>query len=275
MISKLTVALTKKEAEIYFAQGLHKEAMVLYEGLLNSASGLPESIRDSIRQRMAGIALAIESADVDPSSRMTEEELQTLRSGWGSHTNRRDHLICGGALCQIGCYEEALREFSFLLEKRFPALLLIDPIMECLARLNSESTIAASIDTFFSNHTSAKSIGSGLLQRCAIELEEKGFTSHSVALWQKLASQNPDQPRWAQHIERISALRPAVPPPPPGKQPLPLPETLSAADRLHRCLRDAVELLKRAGRWAASRSLPMAGRPASERPATESKPRYR
>jgi hypothetical protein len=159
----------------------------------------------------------MESADVDPSSRMTEEELQTLKSGWGSRNNGRDHLICGGALCQIGCYEEALREFSFLLEKRFPALLLIDPIMECLARLNSESTIAASIDTFFSNHTSAKAIGSGLLQRCAIELEEKGFIRHSLALWQKLATQNPDQPGWAQHIERINAVTPAVTPSPPEK----------------------------------------------------------
>ncbi len=253
MSSKLTVALTKKEAEIYFAQGLHKEAMALYEGLLNSASGLPESIRDSIRQRMAGIDLAMESADIDPYCRMTEDEMETLRSGWGGHHNSRDHLICGGALYQIGCHEEALKEFALLLEKRFPAMLLIDPVMECLARLNPPSTIALSVDTFFSNRISGESIGSGLLERCAIALEEKGFARHSLAIWETLDSQYPDQPGWAEHIERIHALRSAVTAPSPETQSLTLPEPLSAADRLTRFLWETVGWIERGARWLSDR----------------------
>ena len=55
MKGKITTLLTKKEAEIYQAQGLHEEARKLYDGLLETSPTIDPGLKSMVESKIQGI----------------------------------------------------------------------------------------------------------------------------------------------------------------------------------------------------------------------------
>lgn len=182
MASKLTVALTKKEAETYCAQGLHREALTLYEALLSNTPNISDTLKANIRNRVLKIVEEMEQADLDPHQKLSAEEIGKLRADWCGNPTEADLLICGHAFLQIGCYGEALDEFKTLLGMGHPLDSLLAPVTQCLACLHGPEDLATAFGRI-AKDTGCTRFSDGLVLAAAVRLlEEKGFYAHALAL---------------------------------------------------------------------------------------------
>ena len=55
MVGKITTVLIKKEAEAYRVQGLHQEALSLYDHLLSSSPNIDPALKEAIKSQIEGI----------------------------------------------------------------------------------------------------------------------------------------------------------------------------------------------------------------------------
>jgi hypothetical protein len=68
MTGKMTIALLKREAELYHSQGLHREAISVYEKILETGSALDPEVRQAAQCRVEVLAqelAALESGSED------------------------------------------------------------------------------------------------------------------------------------------------------------------------------------------------------------------
>ena len=140
-MGKFSTILTKQEAEAYRAQGLHQEAMRLYDQLLSSSPHIDAGIRTSIHARIQDLEKEMQTAAAQRERAMTAEEITRIRNGWGNQASETDIWVCGQSFFNIGAFTEALAEFDHLLRSAGLKTIYIHAAAECLAELHAPSAL--------------------------------------------------------------------------------------------------------------------------------------
>ena len=143
MVGKITAVLAKKEAEAYSSQGLHHEAIRLYQGLLSASTNIDPAIEGAIRSQIEGLNEEMAATDASKEGPLSHEEISRIRQGWGAQATRADVLVCAHAFYQIGAYDDALKEFRHLLQTVGLKKAYVQGAADCLACQHPPGKIVA------------------------------------------------------------------------------------------------------------------------------------
>jgi len=146
MAGKITTILARNEAEVYRAQGLHKEALEIYCNLLATSPHIDPALKSAIEDQIDKLNGELCSNAADESHRLTAADIIRVKQGWGTKATEGDMLVCAQAFFQIGHYRDALMESARLLQKGLFARDIIALFANCLVHLQSSGKISRSID---------------------------------------------------------------------------------------------------------------------------------
>ena len=137
MVGKITTVLTKKEAEAYRTQGLHQEALRLYQNLLASSPNLGTTFRDAIQSQVDAIQSELVNGPPTESKMLSAPEIRRIKEGWGAKATESDLLVCAQAFFQVEHYHEALTEAAKLVQKGCSLEKVMALIAGCLMQLQT------------------------------------------------------------------------------------------------------------------------------------------
>ncbi len=145
MVGKITTVLTKREAEAYRSQGLHNEALQLYQNLLASSPHLGASFKDAIQGQVAAIRTELDGGPAQENKLLSAAEIKRIKRSWGTKATESDLLVCAQAFCQVGHFQDALVEAAKLLQKGCAIKKVASVLAHCLVHLRTPEQLARSI----------------------------------------------------------------------------------------------------------------------------------
>ena len=148
MAEMTEIAQIKHEAETYLSQGLHQEALAVYERFLADSRDLHPALKTDIIESMHRIRSAARREYRDEAERMTDVEITLIRKGWRGHATNEERLASARALVNMGLYKDGLEEYRRLLERRFITAAVIRGIAQCLVNLVRPQHFTAVVDHF-------------------------------------------------------------------------------------------------------------------------------
>jgi tetratricopeptide (TPR) repeat protein len=210
MTGKLTTILIKKEAEAYLDQGLHQEAIQLYDQLLASSPRIDPAIKSALQSQLEVIRQAKQETDSRRDNALTAADIIRIREGWGSQATETDILVCAQAFCQIGDFREALEEFRKLLFKSGLKRSYLQAMADCLVRSHAPAQVAPALQD------QARELSAGHPKRTlAIQLimadhiASSPFSEHALAVYDDLAATPALRPPIKRHLAaRIGQVAP-------------------------------------------------------------------
>lgn len=186
MAGKLTAVLAKKEAEAYCSQGLHQEALKLYQDLLASSPNLGASFKDAIQEKVDAIQTQLSGGSKQESGLLSAPDIRRIREGWGDNATTGDILVCAQAFSQVGHYQDALSEVAKLLQKGCHEQEALTLFAQCLVHLRTPEQLNKTIALM------GKKIFAQLERRCRFylglteEMVHQKQIPHALALYQYL-----------------------------------------------------------------------------------------
>lgn len=102
MTGKMTIALLKREAELYRSQGLHREAIGAYQKILEIGSPLDPEVRQAVRGRLQVLSQELAALDAGPGDAIATQEVDLIQSDLDAAGDRCDAHNCARAFREIG-----------------------------------------------------------------------------------------------------------------------------------------------------------------------------
>jgi len=184
MTNKLTIAFTRREAELYRSHGLLEEARQLYRQVLDEAGTLGPSLAESLQEKIRSLEEELAELDVDLSGVVSERELCILREGWGDAQSPSDIGTCAAALGSIGLYEAAIQEYRKLIHLQQPLADYIQGLTECLLAVYAPEAILAEIEAIIDRDQPEETHPNALRVAFAMELSRRGLERSALALYE-------------------------------------------------------------------------------------------
>lgn len=144
------IAQIKHEAETYLSQGLHQEALTVYEKFLANNRDLDPTFKTAITKSIHHIRSAARNHDQDEVELVSEVEITLIKKGWKGHDTVEEQLACAQALVNMGLYKYALEEYRLLLKKRFLTASVMRGVALCLVNLVQPQHFTVVVDHFVS-----------------------------------------------------------------------------------------------------------------------------
>jgi tetratricopeptide (TPR) repeat protein len=145
---KVSLALIRKEADIYRSQGLHKEARELYVKFLACSAKIDPGAKSTIEKQTQLIELEINCCDTAAPQELSADQIDLIKKGWGASASESDLLICAQAFMEIGRYVDALREFRNMIIKGSALEPLSSPITDCFLQLFDSQKLPSKVDRY-------------------------------------------------------------------------------------------------------------------------------
>jgi tetratricopeptide (TPR) repeat protein len=134
MTGKMTIALLKREAELYRSQGLHREAIGVYQKILEIGSPLDPEVRQAVQGRMQVLSQELAAIETGPCDAISATEVELIRSAWDTGGDPCNLHNCARAFREMGLFEEALAAYAKLYQPLCPAPDVLAGLCECLTR---------------------------------------------------------------------------------------------------------------------------------------------
>ncbi|TWI74336.1 type II secretory ATPase GspE/PulE/Tfp pilus assembly ATPase PilB-like protein [Desulfobotulus alkaliphilus] len=172
-----------REAEEYYRHGLYKEASQIYEKLL-SESYLDTETAGSIAERIRETESKIKEMESIDKQVLSSQDLDCIRSTWGSQEKPSDILQSGNAFSELGLYKEALGEFiKFVGKKDTPLQETAHLMVDSLLVAHPGGRILEPLNTFLKESDLSDKLrldviftcGQDLLKRQMLEIAEDFF----------------------------------------------------------------------------------------------------
>jgi tetratricopeptide (TPR) repeat protein len=195
MTNKLTIAFTRREAELYRSHGLLEEARQLYRQVMDEAGTLGPSLAESLQEKIRKLEDELSQLDIDLSDVVSERELCILREGWGDAQSPSDINTCATALGSIGLYEAAIEEYRRLIRLRQPLVDYIRGLTECLLAVYTPDTIETEIDAIITRDQPEDAHPNILRIAFAMELAQRGVDRPALSLYKAARKLRPLPPR--------------------------------------------------------------------------------
>lgn len=188
MAGKITTILAKKEAEAYYSQGLHQEALLLYQNLLATSPSMDGSLKEAVLHRMDEINTALQTGPMETEEfqRLSAADIMRVREGWGEKATEEDILVCAQAFAQIGHHQYALAELSSLLKKGVLSNAVAELLADCLVHLHSAREFVYSVRSFANQVYSRTEIRYKLYLMIAAEMVRPEQLQYAQALYEYL-----------------------------------------------------------------------------------------
>jgi tetratricopeptide (TPR) repeat protein len=203
MTNKLTIAFTRREAELYRSHGLLEEARQLYRQVLDEAGTLGPSLAESLQEKIRKLEDELAELDVDLSDVVSERELCILREGWGDAQSASDINTCAAALGSIGLYEAAIEEYRKLIRLQQPLADYIRELTECLLAVYTPELIEGEIEAIIARDQPEDAHPNVLRIAFAIELARRGADRPALSLYEAAHSIRPLPDRIEAHVKAL------------------------------------------------------------------------
>jgi hypothetical protein len=214
---KFTLLLKKRQAETYRSHGLHKEALAIYNNLLNTTQDIDPDLERFIQSKIQ----EIEADMADFSSRregaFTAQDINRLMQGWSENAGSADRLVGVQALCSVGSYDDALAELKKLVHQDGVKEAYMDPLVDCLMNLYIPDRLPAAVDEFASGCL-PKDASISLPLSLAEKMSGRSDGQRAAALYRHLRARNDltgeTTARIDAALEKLATAAAAPPPPP-------------------------------------------------------------
>lgn len=183
MTNKLTIAFTRREADLYRSHGLLEEARQLYRQVLDEAGSLGPGLTASLQEKIGTLEAELAELEVDLSGVVSERELCILREGWGDAQSPSDIRTCAAALGSIGLYEAAIEEYGKLARLNQPLADYVGGLTDCLVAVYTPETIEAAVADLVARCCAPEAHCAALQIAIAMELARRGLDRPALALF--------------------------------------------------------------------------------------------
>jgi tetratricopeptide (TPR) repeat protein len=184
MTNKLTIAFTRREAELYRSHGLLEEARQLYRQVMDEAGTLGPSLAESLQEKIRKLEDELAELEVDLTDVVSERELCILRDGWGDAQSPSEISTCASALGSIGLYEASIEEYRKLIRLNQPFAEYIVGFTDSLLAVYTPETIKGEIDAIIDSDQPEEAHPIGLRIAFAMELSRRGLDRPALALYE-------------------------------------------------------------------------------------------
>lgn len=182
MSSVFRIAQVKHEAETYLSQGLHQEALGVYERFLANTRDLDPTYKTAIWESIRRIRSAARNHDPDEAELISEVEITLIKKGWQGHATVEDRLASAQALVDMGLYQYALEEYRLLLKKRVLTTTVMREVALCLVNLVPPGRFSVAVDRFVSEIFKHPQNRKALKRVIAKHIDTKQYQRHFSAL---------------------------------------------------------------------------------------------
>lgn len=193
MAGKIMTVLVKREAEAYRAQGLHKEALALYNQFMANSPNIDPSLKNAIQTQVNGISREMQAFDAQRDMTLSSDEILRIKQGWGQQACHADIMICTQALFQVGAYKDALLEFRKLLQAGCDPEKLTGTMARCLCRAFSPQKLPRAVDALVTGVFKETKKSLAFKLRLAKALADNADKAHALAYYDHLRH-HPDLP---------------------------------------------------------------------------------
>ncbi len=184
MTNRLTIAFTRREAELYQSHGLHEEAHDLYRQVLDNSTTLKPSQAAPLQERISQIEQELAKSDINFSDVVSQKELNILRESWGDAQSPSDICICALALSSLGLHKAAIEEYCKLIHLNHTQAEYVDGLIDCIVTVYTPETIGVAIDSILSLHQPPDAHPTALRIGIAVALARRGLDQPALELFQ-------------------------------------------------------------------------------------------
>ncbi len=206
MGNKLTIAFTRREAELYRSQGLFEEAQQLYRDVLSNTDTLGVRLSKSLREQILTIEDELAALEVDLVDFVSDRDMNILKRSWRGADTTNDILTSATALGDIGLFAAGVEEYCKLIRRKLPVTHFIRGLTDCLLGIHSLDTIEDAIEQII--HQTHANGRNRIKMRAAfaLDMERRGYHHTALHLYQTLRQEVP-QTHWAVIDRRIKILK--------------------------------------------------------------------
>ncbi len=206
MGNKLTIAFTRREAELYRSQGLFEEAQQLYRDVLENTDALGGQLSKSLQNQILKIEDELAAMEVDLVDFVSARDMGILKRSWLGADSANDILTCATALGDIGLFEAGVEEYRKLIRRKLPVATFVRGLTDCLLGIHSLDTIEGALEQIM-----AQDFGNGrnpavLRAAFALDMERRGYYPIALNLYKALLNEVP-QSQWSKVARRIKAIK--------------------------------------------------------------------
>jgi tetratricopeptide (TPR) repeat protein len=182
----------RHEAETYFSQGLHQEALTVYKKFLAHTRNLNPILKTTIHESIRRIRSAAQHNNRDEAELMSDVEITLIKKGWKGHATDEERLASAQALVQMGLYTDALEEYRRLLKNRFLTAAVMRGVATCLVNLVRPKHFTVVVDHFAGEIFKHPRNRKALKVIIAKAIDSKQYPRHFSALCCYLSKTNMD-----------------------------------------------------------------------------------
>ncbi len=194
MSNKMTIALLKKEAELYRSHGLYQEAIAVYDKMLDVASGMHPATRDSIQAKIRRLNREIEEMETDVRQVISPRDLMLVRKGWSKSETGQEVLQSARAFKELGLFKEAISEYVKLFQKKVHEKELLAEISDCMRVAKSDRAAVELIDFILEEKNAIELKNIDFACSFALALEKKGLFNPALYLFHTIKKIDPRFP---------------------------------------------------------------------------------
>ena len=206
MGNKLTIAFTRREAELYRSQGLFEEAQQLYRDVLSNSDTLGGRLSRSLQLQIQKIEDELAALEVDLVDFVSDRDMNILKGSWRGADTANDILTCATALSDIGLFEAGVEEYCKLIRRRLPVTHFIRGLTDCLLGLHSLATIEDAIEEIIKQDFSSERNRITIRAAFALDMERRGYYRTALHLYQTLLRKVP-RSHWAVIARRMKSVK--------------------------------------------------------------------
>jgi hypothetical protein len=209
MTNKLTIAFTRREADLYRSHGLLEEARQLYRQVMDEAGTLGPGLTASLKEKINQLEAELAELDVDLSEVVSERELCILREGWGDAQSPVDIRTCASALGSIGLYEAAIEEYGRLVRLNQSLADYIEGLTDCIVAVYTPEAIPAAVESIAERNLAPEAHPTGLRIAMALELAKRDIVPPALALFASARAIRPLPVKVETFVEELQKRRQA------------------------------------------------------------------
>ncbi len=206
MSNKLTIAFTRREAELYRSQGLFEEAQQLYRDVLENTDTLGGRLSQSLQRQILKIEDELAAMEVDLVDFVSERDMNILKQSWRGADSPNDILTCATALGDIGLFEAGVEEYRKLIRLNLPVAQFVRGLTDCLLGRYPLAKIEKAIEQIISQDLANGRQPAILRAAFALDMERRGYYQTALRLYKALLKEVP-QSHWVKVARRIKALK--------------------------------------------------------------------
>ncbi len=205
MGNKLSIAFTRREAELYRSQGLFEEAQQLYRDVLDNTDTLGGRLSKSLQNQILKIEDELEAMEVDLVDFVSARDMNILKRSWLGADSNNDILTCATAFGDIGLFEAGVDEYRKLIRRKLPVAKFVRGLTDCLLGIHSLTTIERAIEKIIAQDFRHGHHPALLRAAFALDMERRGYYPIALNLYRVLLKEVP-RSQWSKVARRIKVL---------------------------------------------------------------------